>query len=360
MPDIIHVISDMGVGGAGILLSRLLTDAPNEAGSLALLPKGSLLCSVFEERRVPFSTYSATGERSFSVRDARTLGRILSKATPKLVVAHASLSARIAAKALRISTASVRHCDTPVSRPSVPLYNALTNATVATSRPLASRLTAAGVKGVFVIENGYTPVGVATDAERWAARRALSLPAGTLAVGLAGRLAPIKGQETALRALSLLGKEGEGITLCLLGVGEDEGRLRTLAFSLGIERQVRFLGFHADTRPFYHAIDAHLSCSLGSETSSLALAEGLSAGCATLASDTAGNRARVGTGGRFFPVGDARALSRLLRTLLDGGERTRLSRLASARAEVLPSWESVKREYGALFGAFCREMGANG
>ena len=360
MPDIVHVISDMRVGGAGVLVSRILADAPNEAGSLALLPKGSLLCSLFEERGVPFSTYSARKERSFSVGDVRALGNILSKNVPRLVVSHASLSARVAAKSLGIKTVSVRHCDTEVCPLSVPFYNALTDATVSTSRPLTRRLSRAGIKRVVTIENGYTPVGVPTDAERRAARAAFSLGDGTVAIGLAGRLSPIKGQETALRALSLLGDMRERFTLCFLGEGEDEERLRAIARSLDTEKSVRFLGFRSDARSFYHAMDAHLSCSLGSETSSLSLAEGMSAGCPTFASDTEGNCARVGAGGVVFPVGDAYALSRLLLSLLKEGERVRLGRLAQARAQTLPTWEGVRRAYGSFLGAFCAEMGING
>lgn len=360
MPDIVHVISDMRVGGAGVLLSHLLAEAPNEAGSLALLPKGSLLCSLFEEREVPFSTYSAARERSFSVGDMRTLGKILAKQKPRLVVSHASLSARVAAKRLGIKAVSVRHCDTEVRPLSVPFYNAVTDATVATSRPLARRLSEAGIRRVVTIENGYTPVGVATAEERRKARAAFSLRDGTVAIGISGRLSPVKGQETAIRALSLLGEEGHSLTLCLSGEGENEARLRALALSLGVAERVRFLGFLHDTRPFYQALDAHLSCSLGSETSSLSLAEGMSAGCPTLASDTEGNCARVGAGGVLFPKGDARALSRLFLSLLNEGERTRLGRLARVRAETLPTWEGVRRAYGSFLGSFCAELGSNG
>ena len=360
MPDIVHVISDMSVGGAGVLLSHLLTDAPNEAGSLVLLPKGSLLCSLLEERRVPFLPFSAKKERSFSVEDTRTLARILSGTGARLVVSHASLSARLAAKSRGLPTVSVRHCDTAVRRATSPLYNRLTDATIATSRPLGAHLMAAGIKGVRVIENGYTPMGCPTRAQRRAAKRMLSIPESRIAIGLAGRLSPVKGQETAIRALALLGEARKTFLLLFLGVGEEAGRLSLLARTLGVEKEVRFLGFLADVRPFYHAIDAHISCSLDSETSSLSLAEGMSAGCPTVASDTCGNRARVGGGGLLFPCGDAEALSRLFLLLSEEKKREHLSRLAVARANELPTWERVRREYGALFGSFCGEVCTNG
>jgi glycosyltransferase involved in cell wall biosynthesis len=123
---------------------------------------------------------------------------------------------------------------------------------------------------------------------------------------------------------------------------------------------VRFLGYRADVRPFYHAIDVHLSSSLGSETSSLALAEGMSAALPTLASDTPGNRARLGTGGFLFPAGDDAALASLFLLLRARDTRERLSRAAEARAKTLPTWEDVKESYRALFAAFCDKLPPNG
>ena len=355
MPDICHVITDRGVGGAGVFLTHLLADPSLSSGSLVLLPTGSLLCSRLSAAGVPYATFSGE-ERSFSLCALRTLSAMLAGLRPRLVVSHAALSARVAAKRLGIPTLSVRHCDTRVHPLGVPLYNALTDATVATSAPSAIRLRTSGVKNVLMIENGVTAIGVPTAAERRAARAALGIPEGSIAVGLVGRLARIKGHDSALRALARTGKAGERLLLCFLGAGEEEDALRALARALGVADRVRFYGYTPSVRPFYHALDAHLSCSLGSETSSLSLAEGLSAGLPTLASDTAGNRERVGDGGLLFPVGDDAALARLFLSLRKEDERRALGRRARARAGVLPTWEHTRAAYGQIFDAFCGEL----
>jgi len=225
---------------------------------------------------------------------------------------------------------------------------------------LGERLQRAGIKNVLTVENGYTDMGVPDKTERTHARERFGLRNESVVIGLSGRLSPIKGHETALRALSLLGEEKHRFTLCFLGTGEEEKKLRTLSRVLGVEEQTRFLGFTRDTRSFYHAIDAHVSCSLGSETSSLSLAEGLSAGCPTLASDTPGNLARVGNGGCFFPMGNAEALAVLFSSLLDGKERERLTRLALRRARSLPTWEIMRARYHAFLGAFRDKLISNG
>lgn len=352
MADIIHVITDMEVGGAGILLSHLLSPPSKRQGSLVVLPEGSLLCSLLGEKDIPFVTVNGAKESSFSLCDVRAVGRILEEKKPRLLVSHASLSARIAAKRLSIPALSVRHCDTPIHPFTAWLYNAVTDATVATSLPLGKHLQDKGIKNVHVIENGYTAMGVPTERMKRAARASLHIPEGKIAIGLVGRLSPIKGHKTALRALARLGEKRKDFTLCFLGEGEEKERLASLSSALGIEKNVRFLGFSPDVRRFYHAIDAHISCSLGSETSSLSLAEGMSAGCPTVASDTEGNRARLAGGGLLFPVGDAEALGALLLSLRDPRERHRLSLLARRRTDSLPTWEEMRAAYRRLFHAF--------
>jgi phosphatidylinositol alpha-mannosyltransferase len=113
----------------------------------------------------------------------------------------------------------------------------------------------------------------------------------------------------------------------------------------------------SEVRAFYHALDAHISCSSGSETASLALAEGMSAGCATLASDIEGNRARVGAGGLFFSPGDSDALAALFLRLCDVRERMRLSRAALARAKELPSEKESAARLDALLLALLAKKG---
>lgn len=358
---IIHVLTDHNVGGAGVFLCRLLSHPILKEGSLVLLPTGSLLCASLSARGISYATFPMKKSRSFSP-SAVVFFRNFFKETPtRLVVSHASLSARIAAKSLRLPAISVRHCDTPLSRFPAFLYNALTDLTVATSQSAAARLRKAGVRAVRTVENAAEDVGVPTAEMRKQARKDFGIPDGKTAIGLVGRLSPIKGQETAILALSLLAKrEQEKILLCFLGEGEERERLSDTAARLAVAHAVRFCGYREDVRPFYHAMDAHLSCSLGSETASLSLGEGLSAALPTLASNIPGNRERLGDGGLFFPAGDAPALSRLFRRLLDSGERARLSSLARRRFSSLPILSDMQAAYCAIFDEFSRELGQNG
>ena len=230
-PTVFHVITDRNIGGGGLFLWHLLKDrAQNDdrIGSHVLLPRGSLLCERFEDARIPFSTFCQEKEQSFSPGAVRCFREIFQRESPALVVTHASLGARIAAKRLQIPTLSVRHCDTPFSSLLVPVYNALTDATVATSSPCAVHLRQRGIKNVFAVENGAPTVFFPTKEQKAAAKAVLSLPKDKIAIGLCARLALIKGHKTALQAYARL-KRKEDFCLCFLGCGEEEGNLKEMA-----------------------------------------------------------------------------------------------------------------------------------
>ncbi len=342
-----HVISDKNVGGAGILLSNLLSFSREpRLCSLVLLPKGSKLTNALKKRRCSWHFMGSAS--SFSLRDAWHFLRFFRNTPPDLLVSHASLSAKLAAKLCHIPTVTVKHCDLPIKHKR--LYNSLTDLTVATSRPLAAHLRASGIGAVACIENGFISIGVPTEAQRKKARAAFGLTEDSIAIGLCGRLSAVKGHETAI--FSLFHLKNDKFHLLFMGEGEEKEPLAALALRLGVEKQVHFLGFYADPTLFYQALDAHISCSVASETSSLALAEGMSAALPTFASDTEGNRARVGDGGRLFPINDAKRLADLLRTLTDPKEKKRLSFAALAQSRFLPSVKEMAREYERLFLTF--------
>lgn len=346
-----HVITDGEIGGATVLLSHLLPALKKQGvSSVVLLPQESKAVSFLRKANISLHFIGST-DTSFSCRDTLALLRFFRQHPPDAVVSHGSLSAKPAARLARLPVMGVKHCDLPVRH--AWLYRALTDVTVATSLPCARHLHGAGIRPVACVENGFAPIGIPTAEERRTARAAFGLSEATVAIGLCGRLAPVKGQETAIRALSLLRKEAKDIRLLLLGEGTDEARLKLLCANLRVADAVEFLGFSADTTTFYHALDVHLSCSLASETSSLSLAEGMSAALPTVASDTEGNRTRVGDGGLLYPVGDATALAACLHSLWKAETRQSVGAAAHARAALLPDFDEAAHQYAHLLFSLC-------
>jgi glycogen(starch) synthase len=98
-----------------------------------------------------------------------------------------------------------------------------------------------------VIHLGVDEAEIATARAATAERARLHATLPRAAAGLplvvaCGRLVPVKGFDSLLRALALLGPVGATAHLALLGIGPEEPRLRTLAAELGIGGQVTFLG----------------------------------------------------------------------------------------------------------------------
>src|SRR6185503_5769621 len=89
-------------------------------------------------------------------------------------------------------------------------------------------------------------------------------PGAAPVLGTAGRLKRIKGFATALEALALLARRGEGARLLIAGTGPDEAALRTRAESLGLGASVEFLGdLEAGAMPaFYRRLDLYLQPSV--------------------------------------------------------------------------------------------------
>lgn len=196
-----------------------------------------------------------------------------------------------------------------------------------------------------MVENGFLPLSPPTKAQKKQAREALSIPDDVLALGISARLAPIKGHKTLIEALHRLKDCAVRFHAFFLGDGEQKEVLKALCRTLGVDTQVTFLGFSSDTDLFYHAIDMHLSCSLGSETASLALAEGMSAALPTIASACPGNRHRVGQGGLFFPVGDSVTLAKCILQMADPAQRAEYAARALARAKELPDMKAMAKMY---------------
>ena len=359
MPQIIHVITDKNAGGAGLLLLQLLRHIDREKyPSAVLLPAGSALIPLLAREKIPILPVSGAEEASLSFSDVPFFLRFFRAHPCDILQTHGCFSARVAGKAAGIPVLlNTLHCDVRQRRDRLftPLYRTFTTLTVAVSRNAEEGLFLRGIpqKEITRIENGFCPISPPDEAERSMARARLGVPPGCLAVGLAARFVPVKGHRSLLYATKKAVDSGANIHLFLTGEGEEKEGTAILAGTLGLTGRVHFPGFLADMTAFYHAMDIHLSCSLGSETASLSLAEGMSAALPTIASSCAGNRQRVGTGGMLYPPGDAAALARCLLRMTNPDVRADYACRARFRAAQLPTGAGMARSYEALYHALC-------
>lgn len=335
MIRVAEVISDTNTGGAGrLLVTRLKNTDRSEFDVRVFLPYGSELKGVLEKEKIGYSEFDGCADRSFDASAIPLLINAFRIFDPDIVNTHGCLSARIAAALIRVPVRiSTRHCAYPVSKLySVPPVRAvggfiatrLSNRFIAVADAAAENLTGMGIpaKKTEIIINGTDRLEKYPADRKKEARKKLGIPEGAFAVGICARLEECKGIDVFLRAARLLFLTNGNYYFLIAGKGSREKELRCLCHALGIDENVLFCGFIKDVTDFFNCIDLNVNCSRGTETSSLALSEGMSIGLPAVASDYGGNpyMVRDGENGLIFKTDDFYGLSKCIYTLSHDSE----------------------------------------
>ncbi len=189
---------------------------------------------------------------------------------------------------------------------------------------------------MFVVAAG-TPIPEHTAPERATAGNG-GLPAGTLLIGLVGRLQPWKGQDRLVRSAALLRERGHEVHVLLVG-GDSWGlapeyarALPRLIAELEMDEHVTMTGEVADAGPYIERMDVLVNAS-DPEPFGITLLEGMARGVAVVAVDRGGPREIVedGVTGVLAHSGDPSALADAIEPLLAFPERR--GQLAAAGRE---------------------------
>lgn len=116
-----------------------------------------------------------------------------------------------------------------------------------------------------------------------------------LTITAIGSLLEVKGYDRLIRVAKMLQEDGCSFCIQILGQGEREQELRRLACRLGVEAQIKFLGFQKNPYPYLHESDIFVSIS-HSEGLSLVICEALILGVPVVATRTAGALELLGEG----------------------------------------------------------------
>ncbi|GLQ86435.1 glycosyltransferase family 4 protein [Dyella flagellata] len=160
----------------------------------------------------------------------------------------------------------------------------------------------------------------------------------------------VKDQPTLLRAMALLAKEGVDFQLNIVGVDTLQGELQTLARELGLQRQVRFLGFKTqrELRPIMEAADLLVMSSLH-EAGPLVLLEAAVAGVPTVGTAVGHIAEWSPLAALAVPVGDWEELAETIRRVLDDEElRLQLATRAQRKA-LLEDADCTARMFESLY-----------
>ena len=111
-------------------------------------------------------------------------------------------------------------------------------------------------------------------------------------LGIASRLAPVKGVTFLIEAMGLIKKDGPMPKLVIVGTGTLDQALNEQVKQLGLTHKIKFTGFRSDIDQCLGAIDIFILPSLA-ENHSIAIIEAMRAKKTIIATDVGGNTESV-------------------------------------------------------------------
>lgn len=348
-----HVLTDTNIGGAGTALVNLLTACDRERFAFSVvLPYGSAAAPLVEKTGADIFFAHGIADRSAAPAAIPALTRIFRRLRPDIVHTHASLSARLAARAAAVPVIIMtRHCADPLPRVfsaagGILLRGCCTRA-IAVGDDAADALAACGFprERIDVILNGTAPLREPTEAELDAAREKLGINKDDFTVGIFARLEKRKAHEVFLEAARLCTEKAPDIRFLVVGDGSRRTELEEMSRRIGLAERVRFCSFCPDIAPLMALCAANVNTSVPGEVSSLAITEGLSLGVPPVVSRCRGSELLTDGCGIVTTPGSAESTAdAVMRLYSDRGLQKELSAAARLRyAEHFTACEYAQR-----------------
>jgi len=333
MIKVIQVSSDTNIGGAGkCLLTMLENYDRNEFLMKVVLPKNSLLKPEIEKTGTEIIEVEGIADKSLDFSSISTLKKIFKEEKPDIVHAHASMSARIAARHSGCKVVYTRHS---VFEPSPKLSkgigkvingiinNYYSDSIIAVAEAAKQNLLNTGVseKKITVILNGVNGLAKVSDDEKTEIKKRFGIKDETV-ISIVARLEDIKGHVYFIEAAKKLIDEGFNAKFFIAGTGSYENTLKEKVKELKLENNVIFTGFIKDVDKLMSVTDIQANASYGTEATSLALLEGMSIGIPAVVSDFGGNPGVIknNVNGFVVPKQNSQALAQGLKNLLTDKE----------------------------------------
>ncbi|MGH2757038.1 MAG: glycosyltransferase family 4 protein [Actinomycetota bacterium] len=369
---VMHVVTRLNIGGLSRHVINLSAALPR-FGFRSTIVSGSETSAEGELRPTegPYIQIGSLGRSIHPLRDVkalRALTRVMETERPTIVhtnMAKAGLLGRVAAKRAGVPIVIHSYHGHVLSGYFSSVANVLftmaeralarrTDALVAVSEEVRRDLETRGIGS----PSQWNVIPVVLDLDSLAegslppseARSRLGLPSARHAVGIVGRLVPIKDVATFLRVGERLCAELDDIVLVVAGDGELRAELESQARRT-MGDKVRFLGWVSDLPTLYAALDVVLLTSRN-EGTPVTLIEAAAAGKPVVAADVGGVSAVVTdsvTGYLTTAGDDATFASKTMELLSDPSLAQRMGEQARARVLDRFSSEGIASKLADLY-----------
>ena len=370
MIKLMHIITDLDIGGAEMMLYKLLShmDQKNFMNSVvSLKPMGPLSEPI---KSLGIAVYDLKMDRPASIaRGFFQLLKLILTWKPEVVqtwLYHADLVGFLTARVARIknvvwnircSNMQLEHYAGATSW-TVKLCSILSpfpRAVITNSYFAEEHHKGLGYKpkGFFVIPNGFDTNAFSPDAE---AKRRLSRELGIgedrRLIGLVARFDPMKDHKTFLAAASQVSARHSDVVFVLAGEGVEVQNKRLFQWvrEARLGTRIYLLGCRTDIQTIMASMDIACSSSYGEGFSNV-IGEAMSCGVPCVVTDVGDSARIVGETGRVVPPRNPDALAEAILELLElpGEERRGLGGLARDRIRKHYSIDKIATDYERLY-----------
>jgi glycosyltransferase involved in cell wall biosynthesis len=368
---VLHIINDLSVGGAEMMLYKLLSELHEERFqcSVISLKNSGALRERVEALGVPVYTLEMDSSLP-KPASVRRMIRLLKLIKPDVIqgwLPHgnlAALSAGFFAPAqppvlwnIRQSLYSLEH-EKPITAKAIKLGARLSRkpaGIIYNSRTGAAQHTAFGYSNdrSVVIYNGFnTDLFAPSGDARSSVRRELGLAENTFLIGLISRYHAVKNHSNFLKAAAFVNSERPDVHFVLSGGGItcDNVPLKTLIQELGLTEHVHLLGERQDTERIIAALDVAASAS-DAEGFPNVIGEAMACAVPCVVTDVSDLSWIIKGAGLIVPKNSSASMARAFLELLELGADGRRALGSAGRARVIEHFrlDSVAAQYGAYY-----------
>lgn len=298
-----HILTDSNIGGAGRLLRYQLEKADRERFEYSvILPEDAALIPEIEALGIPVVTVYGIADRSTAPEMKGILTEKIKSLAPDILHTHSSRTGRFAGVAAGVPKIILsKHCSDmppaqlmkfPYKQMLVREWKKTLHGAIATDDSAADSIAAEALSHdkITVIYNGAPALRVLSDEEKSALKAELGIPEKSFVVGIFARIEPVKDHDKFLDIATECIERGlDDVYFLIVGDGSKRDYVEDYIEESEYGDRIKVTGFVPDIAPLMNICDVNVNCSVGTETSNLALIEGMSLGIVPVVSDLPGN-----------------------------------------------------------------------